>query len=171
MNDIKKELHNLQINNLSVRSLSYLALFIAAVALATFIKVPGLNTSYYNLGEVFIFTIAIVFGRKAGAISGAIGAALMDLLLFPVWAPFTLIIKGLEGWVVGKIAEGGSLTSKIIAVVIGGHIMIVGYALTTWYLYDWPSVLPEIGGNYGQAAVGALIAIPLAGQINKILKR
>ncbi len=169
MKNIKEELKELKLNNLSVRSIAYLALFIAAAALGTFIKVPGLNTSYYNLGEVFIYTIALVFGKKAGAIAGAFGSALVDLLLFPVWAPFTFLIKGCEGWIVGKLAEGDKLSRKIVALVVGGHVMIIGYALVVWGLYGWPAVLPEIAGNYGQAAVGAIIAIPLSRQMCKVI--
>lgn len=168
--NIKKEIQELKFQDLTVYTLSYLALFIAVVALATLIKVPGINTSYYNLGEVFIFTIAIVFGKKAGAISGALGSALIDLILAPIWAPFTLIIKGIEGWAIGSIAEKGKLSSKILAVVIGSHIMITGYALSVWCLYGWPSVLPEIIGNYGQAIVGLIIALPLTGKIDQILR-
>lgn len=171
MKNMKEQLAELKLSSLSARSIAYLALFIAAVALATFIKVPGLNTSYYNLGEVFIYTIALVFGRKAGAIAGAFGSALVDLILAPVWAPFTFIIKGVEGWAVGKLAKGDKLTSKIIALIVGGHIMIIGYAVAVGILYGWPAVLPEIGGNYGQAAVGAIIAIPLARQIDKVVGR
>lgn len=169
MNDIRKQFVDLKLNNITVRPLAYLALFVAAVALATLIKVPGLNTSYYNLGEVFIYTIALVFGKRAGLIAGAFGSALVDLILAPIWAPFTFVIKGVEGWAVGKIAND-SRSSKILALIAGGHIMIVGYAVAVGLLYGWPAVLPEIGGNYGQAAVGAIIAMPLASQINKILR-
>jgi uncharacterized membrane protein len=168
---IKRELRDLRFNNLSVRALSYLALFIAMVALATyFIKIPGANTSYYNLGEAFIFMIALVFGPKAGLIAAALGSSLVDLVLAPIWVPFTFVIKGVEGWVVGKLAEKASLSGQIVAVIIGGHIMILGYAIAVWILYGWPAVLPEIVGNYGQVGVGALIALPLARTIDNILK-
>ena len=171
MKDIKRELREICFNNLSIRCLAYLALFTALVALATyFIKIPGANTSYYNLGEAFIFMIAIVFGPKAGLIAGALGSSLVDLVLAPIWVPFTFVIKGVEGWVVGKLAEGKELSGRIIAVIIGGHIMILGYAIAVWILYGWPAVLPEILGNYGQAAVGAIIALPLARTIEKIIK-
>ncbi|MFW5981134.1 MAG: ECF transporter S component [bacterium] len=172
MSNIKKELRQLKINKLSVRHLAYLSLFIALVALATyFIRIPGLNTSYYNLGELVIFTLALVFGAKAGLLAGALGSALVDLVVAPVWAPFTFLIKGFEGWVVGKIGQEGKLSKNILAVIIGGHVMIVGYALAVWLLYDWPAVLPEIAGNYGQAGVGAIVAVPLARQINKYFRK
>lgn len=168
--NIKEELRNLSVNNLSGRVLSFLAFFIAFVALATyFIRIPGLNTSYYNLGEVAIFTLALIFGKKAGFFAGAFGSALVDLIVAPIWAPFTFVIKGFEGWLVGKIAGEGSLGKKILAVVVGGHVMIIGYALSVWILYGWPAVIPEIVSNYGQALVGAVVALPLAKQIEKVL--
>lgn len=169
MNNIKKELRGLEIKKITVRELAYIALFVALVSLTTFIRVPGLNTSYYNLGEFMIFTVALVFGAKAGLLAGALGSALVDLIVAPLWAPFTLLIKGLEAWVVGSVAEEGKMGKNILALILGGHIMIVGYALTTWFLYDWPSVLPEIAGNYGQAGFGAILALPIARQINKYL--
>ena len=67
------------------------------------------------------------------------------------------------------LAEKASLPGRL-AVIIGGHIMILGYAIAVWILYGWPAVLPEIVGNYGQVGVGALIALPLARTIDNILK-
>lgn len=171
-NNIKEELEKLDLRNITTRQLSFLALFIAFVALATyFIRIPGLNTSYYNLGEVVIFTLALVFGKKAGLIAGALGSALIDLIVAPIWAPFTFVIKGLEAWVVGSLAEEGKLSKNLLAVLIGGHIMIIGYAITVWILYSWPAVIPEIGGNYGQAGLGAIVALPLARQFNKYFRK
>lgn len=61
----------------------------------------------------------------------------------------------------------GELSRRVLAVVVGSHIMIAGYAVSVWCLYGWPAVLPEIAGNYGQALVGLLIALPLAGRLSK----
>ena len=170
MKDIKRELRGSSVS--SSLSAPGIPCFIYCPGFPgyIFIKIPGANTSYYNLGEAFIFMIAIVFGPKAGLIAGALGSSLVDLVLAPIWVPFTFVIKGVEGWVVGKLAEGKELSGRIIAVIIGGHIMILGYAIAVWILYGWPAVLPEILGNYGQAAVGAIIALPLARTIEKIIK-
>jgi len=73
---------------------------------ATYLHLPGPSSSYFNLGEVAIYIIAISFGKKAGGISAAFGSALMDILLaYSIWAPFTFIIKGAEAWIVGSIAN------------------------------------------------------------------
>ncbi|MFW6007536.1 MAG: ECF transporter S component [Halanaerobiales bacterium] len=166
---IKQSLQNFSLKNLNTRIIAYLALFMAFTVIATFIRVPGVNTQYYNLGEVAIYTLALVFGRKVGFIAGGIGSALADLMIAPIWAPITLIVKGFEGWVVGSLAESGSFKRNIIALFLGAHIMIIGYFLAVWGLYDWPAAISEIIGNYGQALVGGIVAIPLSRQVNKYL--
>ncbi len=161
-------LQEFSFKKLNTRILSYLALFIAFTAVATYIHFPGPGTSYFNLGEVAIYIIALTFGRKAGGLAGAVGSALIDILLgYSIWAPFTFIIKGLEGYLIGKLAEEGNWKRNVLAIIVGGHIMILGYALSVLYLYSWPAVLPEIGIDYGQMLIGGLIALPIARQLNK----
>src|SRR6056297_4201811 len=105
--NIQEHLKKMELGKLDTRSLSFLALFIAFTAVATYLHIPGPSSSYFNLGEVAIYTIALTFGAKAGGIAGAAGSALMDIILgYSIWAPFTFLIKGLEGWMVGKIGQG-----------------------------------------------------------------
>src|SRR6056297_190397 len=111
---LKDKLKDFKIKDINTRILAYLALFIAFVAVATYIYIPGPASSYFNLGEVAIYIIAFTFGARSAAVAGALGSSLVDILLgYSIWAPFTLIIKGLEGYIVGKIAkqdrEKGSL--------------------------------------------------------------
>ena len=50
--------------------------------------------------------MAILFGKKTGAIAGGVGMGLFDLLSgWTAWAPFTFIIVGIMGYVVGAITE------------------------------------------------------------------
>jgi len=163
--NIQDHLKKLDMQHLDTRSLSFLALFIAFTAVATYLHIPGPSTSYFNLGEVAIYTIALTFGGRAGAVAGGVGSALMDIILgYSIWAPFTFVIKGLEGLVVGKIAGGekSGMDRKIFAIVVGGNIMIIGYALTKAFLLSWAVVLPEIGIDFAQMLIGGVVAIPLS---------
>ncbi len=169
--DIKQQIRNLSFNSLTTRLISFLAMFTAFVAVGTYLHIPGPSSSYFNLGEVAIFIVALIFGSKAGGIAGGVGSALMDIFLgYSLWAPFTFIIKGLEGLVVGKIAKEGDLKSNILAIAVGGNIMVIGYAITKGFLISWPAVIPEIGIDYAQMIIGALVALPLSRQINNLLK-
>ena len=51
-----------------------------------------------------VYTTAILFGPLVGAFAGGIGSMFADLFLgYSHFAPATLIIKGLEGAIVGLL--------------------------------------------------------------------
>ncbi|MCY3712843.1 MAG: ECF transporter S component [Gemmatimonadetes bacterium] len=94
-----------------VRRLTLAALSIALVTLATFvIRIPNPATQgYINLGDGLLFTLALVFGWRIGGLAGGVGSALADALGgYFIWAPWTLVIKGIEGILVGSIAFWGT---------------------------------------------------------------
>lgn len=173
--NIQEHLKKLKLKQLDTRSLSFLALFIAFTAVATYLHIPGPSTSYFNLGEVAIYTISLTFGAKAGWIAGGIGSAMIDLILgYSIWAPFTLVIKGLEGFLVGKIANQNSeqkMDRKIFAIIVGGNIMILGYALAKAFLLSWAVVLPEIGIDFAQMLIGGVLAIPLSHHLDNYFRK
>lgn len=143
--------------------MAFSAVFAAAVAIATMLISIPVGPGYLNFGEIIIYTAAFLFGSIVGGLAGGIGAAAADLILgFAVWAPITLVGKGLEGFVVGRVS-GKSLKSKLLAVLLGAPIMIAAYVLTTWYLYGYPAaVFSELPIDILQAGLGAAIAIPLS---------
>lgn len=121
-----------------------------------------------------LFTSALLFGKKKGAVSGALGMGLFDLTSgWALWAPFTFVIRGLMGYIIGSIAysknrNGESLIVNAIAIVIAGMWMIAGYYVTEIILYgNWVSPAASIPGNITQLVVGLIIGLPLS----KILKR
>ena len=173
--NIQEHLKSLKLQDLDTRSLSFLALFIAFTAVATYLHIPGPSSSYFNLGEVAIYTIALTFGAKAGGIAGGVGSALIDIILgYSIWAPFTFVIKGIEGLIVGKIAsqnKNKKFDRKIFAIILGGNFMILGYALAKAFLLSWAVVLPEIGIDFAQMLIGGVIAIPLSHHIDNYFRK
>jgi uncharacterized membrane protein len=147
------------------------SLFIALVALATMvIKIPIVATNgYINLGDSLIFVGALLLGSRLGFLAGGFGSALADLLLgYAHWAPFTLIIKGLEGFIVGYLAHRNFISDRpsfpvtLVSLVIGGALMVIGYFLTAALLYGYAASLAEITGNLVQAGGSIAIALPLS---------
>jgi len=89
---------------------------------------------FFNLGEAGIYAASVLFGPLVGALAGGVGSALADLSLgYAQYAPFTLVIKGLEGAVVGLIARG--VHQRLW--VLGG---LAGAAGAAWLLTlnAWP---------------------------------
>jgi len=149
------------------------AIFAAAVLVATLIiRIPVPATSgYINLGDSMVFVSALLFGARIGGVAGGVGSALADILGgYGSWAPFTLIIKGVEGFVAGYIAKrGNNIPYSIVAVIVGGIIMVTGYFLVEVVLYGFPAAIVELPGNIFQAASGLIIAVPLVTAIKKAM--
>jgi len=156
------------------KSVSIVAIFSALAFVATrFLQVPILQTGgYLNFGEAVIYLAAIIFGPVVGGLVGAIGPALADLSSpYAAFAPFTFVIKGLEGFIVGKIAENKEKTViRVTAILIGGIIMIVGYYLVEVSVFMVPPVvaLIEVPFNVIQMTVGGFVAILLTKKVKNL---
>jgi len=159
------------------KNIGIVAVFSALAFVATrFLQIPILQTGgYLNFGEAIIYIAAIFFGPAVGGLVGAIGPALADVTSpYAAFAPFTFIIKGLEGIVVGKIASSskGKIT-KIVGVVAGGTIMVIGYFIVEIlvFLIPTPIALVEVPFNILQFIVGGTIAIVITERLKKSVDR
>jgi uncharacterized membrane protein len=129
---------------------------------------------YFNLGDVIVVTTALLFGPIVGGIAGGLGSALADMYLgYGAFAPFTLVVKGIEGLVVGYIAgrKDVALSRIIIAWLIGGLIIIIGYWVSeVFFLGVTPAAATTeaLTINVLQAIVSGL-GIPLSNTIKKRL--
>jgi uncharacterized membrane protein len=76
-------------------------------------------------------------------------------LLFPLFAPITLIVKGLEGFICG-LAHQKSGFWQIIFPLIGAIVIIVGYFVGEWFLPQLGKAvaLADLPVNIIQALVG-----------------
>jgi len=108
----------------------------------------------------------LLFGPIIGGFSGGIGSSLADIFLgFTIYAPGTLIIKGLEGFIVGFIANPNKYYKKInyrdiLAVIAGGLLMVYGYFLYELFVYGLPAAVYELILNgIIQFGIGGLIAL------------
>lgn len=111
-------------------------IFTALVAVATIafvISVPA-TSGYFNIGEAVIYVAAILFGPYVGAISGGVGAAIADLLLAPVYAPATIVIKACEGAIVGFLSQR---TLKITRVRHVGIFFVLVTTFVSLMVFSW----------------------------------
>lgn len=138
------------------------AVVAAAVAVATIAVSIPIGIGYLNFGEIVIYTAAFLFGDLVAALGGGIGAAAADVFLgYTVYAPITLVAKGIEGFVVGRVA-GESTRSRVIAVAAGAPFMIVAYVLTVAYMEGVPLAATELAVDVAQALLGLVVALPLS---------
>ncbi|MGL4790462.1 MAG: ECF transporter S component [Anaerotignaceae bacterium] len=161
----------------STKVLCLKGLLIALVAISTMvINIPVAATSgYIHLGDSMILIASIFFGWEYGFIAGGVGSMLADVLSgYAHWAPFTLIIKGIMGFIIGKIAkyepEKGNILApiNIIATVVGVAWMVFGYFIGGAILKGSFLVsLTSVPSNIVQGVGGIVIYLVLAVALNK----
>lgn len=162
--------------NFNVFRLVIIGLMAAICFTCTWIHIPiaigGFN-SMIHLGTTAIFILAIIVGKDAG-IAAAIGMSLFDIMdpAFAYWAPFTFIIKGLTGYIVGWIAfskdsNGNNMLKNIFAFTAGGLVSLFGYFLAGTLIYQSIAIsFAHTSTSIISTSVGIIITIP----ISKIVK-
>ncbi len=144
----------------------------ALTAVATMIiQIPTPQTrGYINLGDTMVMLSGMLFGPVVGFLAGGIGSAAADMLSgYAHWAPFTLIIKGTEGAVVG-LAYKRSGVLLLVATMMAGFIMVAGYFAVEVVLYGFGGALAELPGNTFQAISGIVFANIVGRIIKKLIE-
>jgi len=166
----------------SAREIPLLAFYVALVAVSTImftLYVPA-TRGYFNIGEAAIFAIAYLSGRYFGAVAGGLGSALADVILgYYVFAPATLVVKGLEGGLLGFLAERRPTLSKqrwmVLSVLMGAGLFLSVFLIgSTYYtgsvelsfLGMWPTVLEVSPLFWGAVATVAAALVVLAGLLS-----
>lgn len=153
------------------------SMLIALIFVATFINIRlpiAANGGLVHLGTAMLFIASIMFGPKKGAIAGALGMGLFDLLGgWVLWTPITMVARGLQGYIVGKIAwskgrNGNSLGLNLTAAIVSSPVMIAVYYMGEAIMYgNWIMPLASIPGDVVGSVIGILIAIPLCMTLKK----
>jgi len=137
----------------------------ALVAVGTMIiRIPNPMGGYFNVGDAMIFVAALTFNPLIGGIAGGLGSAIADMIGFPLFVIPTLIIKGLEGFIASLVSNKKQVYRDLLAVVIAGVEMVLGYFLVEAFILGWgvEVALLELPGNVAQIVVGGIIGIPVA---------
>ena len=117
-----------------------------------------------------------MFGSYVGAFTGG-SIALADVIVgYGQFAPGTLVIKGLEGAIVGflnrklqKYTSNVGL-SAAVAVVVGGLEMVAGYFIYEQVVlgYSLPVALAEVPFNIVQMTIGLVVALPIMYAVQRV---
>lgn len=158
---------------LTTENIAIYGIMMALTTVATMvISIPSIATKgYINLGDAMVILAGFILGPVGGLTVGGIGSALADILLgYAYYAPFTLVVKGLEGLIAAllfsKVLKG---KLPIIAGAIAGIFMAFGYFVVEIFMYDFPAALASLPGNIFQGLVGAFLATILLKALGKKL--
>ena len=156
------------------------AMFIALVFVATWlinIRLPLVGSGgLIHLGNVPLFIGGMLFGRRTGAIAGAFGMAIFDLMSgWTAWAPFTFVIVGAMGYVIGWIAEKKpfkmAMVNHVLSVILAIIIKVAGYYFAEVILYgNWIAPIGSIPGNIIQVGVAGIVVLLCIEPLKKIIR-
>ena len=135
------------------------AIFIAFIYVATLmiqIPIPGTN-GYVNIGDSFILLAGLYLGPIGGLVAGGMGSALTDLTTgYAIWAPFTLVIKGLMGYLMGSFVN--KKLNRILTVGLIEIFMVLGYFIAGTILTGNSLVaLASVPANTIQGILGIVL--------------
>ncbi len=145
----------------------------ATVTLSLFFIIPVPPTKgFVTLAEAGIYVTALVLGGPSAAIVGAVSGGMIDLLSgYAQWAPFSILIHGLQGYVCGKIAFQNSRSKLIIGLFAASLVMVAGYFLAGALLYGFYASILSVLGNVIQNILGIIVTVPVAAALKKISKK
>lgn len=144
------------------------AMFVALTLVFTAfvnIQIPSFGGAggLIHLGNVPLFIAAMVYGKRTGALAGALGMGLFDILSgWVAWAPCTIITCGLMGFVVGLICYNKKgLGYKVVAILAALAIKLAGYFIFESFIMGngAAAALKSVPGNIIQIAVAAIIVL------------
>lgn len=168
-------------NRLSVKQLVTMALLTGLVAVSTMvIQIPTIATAgFINFGDAMIFLSAVIFGPVTGFVAGGVGSALADVLTgYGHWAPFTLVIKSLEGLLCGylflMLSRIGmkKLLAAGLSMTVAGTWMVIGYFFGAVILKGSAAIaLTSVPGNIVQAVGSLILGLVLLLPLERIIRR
>lgn len=149
---------------MNTRKLIFYSLFTAIIFISTYsIKFPT-PFGFAHVGNISILFISITYGPYLSMFSGAIGTMLADILGgYFIWAPFSLFIHGLQGYITGKLANvTSSFYEKFVAIYIGSILSTALYLMANFLLYEKPGLISSILGDICESIISIIGALLLS---------
>lgn len=148
----------------NIRRITLTALMAALIfVMTTLPRIPVPATGgYVHLGDAGVTFAAAAFGPWVAMAAGGLGTALADLLGFPQWAIFSLVVHGAQGLLMGLILKRGlNVVRGILATVVSIAVVVGGYFVAGVILESPAVALVEVLPNTFQALSGSIVGLPL----------
>ncbi len=157
-------------NSASVRTLVFAGLATAIVTVLTMIVLPlPISNGYINLGDAGIFAAVGALG-PLGIACAVVGSMLSDLILgYGVYAPATLLIKGLEAALAYLLAKKQKGAARAVLLIVSALTVPAGYFLFEGLFVagSFAAALINVPFNTIQAIIGAALGFVMMNYADK----
>ena len=159
-------------NDKKTKRLALAGQLCGATLLLTLLSIPlPSGYGYVNLGDAGVFLCVCLLPGGLGALAAGVGAALADLILgWAVYAPVTLLIKGLTALLAGlalRRAKKAGLPLSLLCCLL----VPLGYFLYETILLTAPVAAVNVLPNTLQAAIGAALGTLVGRHLQALIKR
>ena len=159
-------------NDKKTKRLALAGQLCGATLLLTLLSIPlPSGYGYVNLGDAGVFLCACLLPGGLGALAAGVGAALADLILgWAVYAPVTLLVKGLTALLAGlalRRAKKAGLPLSLLCCLL----VPLGYFLYEAILLTAPVAAANALPNALQAAIGATLGTLVGRHLKQLLTR
>lgn len=143
-------------NDKKTKRLALAGQLCGATLLLTLISIPlPSGYGYVNLGDAGVYLCALLLPGGLGALAAGVGAALADLILgWAMYAPVTLLVKGLTAFLAGlafRRAKKAAIPLSLLCCLM----VPLGYFLYEVILLTAPVAAVNVLPNALQAVIGA----------------
>jgi uncharacterized membrane protein len=168
---LKQQSTNQKTREIAVTGIGAAVIFAVTFFLRIPVPIPG--GAYINLGDSAIFLTAFLTAPLPAAVAAALGSAFADLAAgAPLYIPATFIIKGVMGFLFGKMCEKAEdFKMFICAAALCGAVMILGYAVYEAVVFSLTYALSSLPFNIIQAVGSVAVAAVIYKPIVNIKKR
>lgn len=153
-------------------ALAVTAMTMCLIMVAIFVlRIPvPFTQGYVNLSDGIIFIAVVMLDKRHCAEAAGLGSMLGDVLGgFPMWAPWSLFIKGGMALIAALIISAFEKKDisgrtrwavRVFGMICGGLFMVFGYFVGEGVMYgNWMIAALGIPWNIGQFSVGIVLAI------------
>ena len=143
-------------------------LWLILLAVTLIFKVPIGNLGYLNVCDFVIMTVCMYMEPGVGMLYASTATALADVMLgYGYFAPYTFVIRGIQGWFIGYLAK--KKVKRTYIIIITEVIMLLGYGITYMVMYGSLQVAcAGILQNMIQAALSVLLTAVCASSAAKL---
>ena len=158
-------------SDVSIKTLSKMAMMAAITFVGIYtVKIPVPN-GYVHIGDCMIFLGVLLLGTKRGALAGAIGAAVSDLLAgYAHWIVPTFLIKFIMASIMGLFIDKIMPKVKwnwLIGAIVGGIAQIALYFVADTVMFGMALGIVDIPGNTIQTVAGIILTGVMVALFNK----
>ncbi len=142
------------------------AILAALACVFTFFPKVPFGSGYVHFGDCIIYISSIMLGPISGALVGAVGHSLADLISgYPLFCIPTFIIKALLGYTVGKVLYNQKSTKRYVAASLSSLVIVTGgYFIAEIPLYGiGPALVSLISSpvQWAMSMVASVLVIPI----------